>query len=248
MPQPAKVSATAGQGHAPLAGCSSGQSQPSPRRGPTTMAPRLPESQAVGSNAQSPDPTKLSALSGDPASPQQGPSTPEVKPTEGAQQAAPESPETLQGSQQELQGLLSQVQTLEEAAASSVDVRALRRLFEAVPQLEGALRVPVARRKPEASVEQAFGELTRVSTEVARLKEQTLARLVDIEEAVHKALSSMSSLQPEANTRGHSKGPPNDHSAHKVSVMDSSRARPNCSGQEVRGQTSQEPNRGYMPY
>lgn len=248
MPQPAKVSATAGQRHVPLAGRSSGQSQPSPQWGPTTMAPRPTESQAVGSNAQSPDPTKLSALSGDPTSPQQGPSTPEVKPTEGAQQAAPESPEILQGSQQELQGLLSQVQTLEEAAASSVDVRALRRLFEAVPQLEGALRVPVARRKPEASVEQAFGELTRVSTEVARLKEQTLARLMDIEEAVHKALSSMSSLQPEANTRGHSKGPPNDHSAHKVSVMDSSRARPNCSGQEVRGQTSQEPNQGYMPY
>ncbi|XP_045713264.1 xin actin-binding repeat-containing protein 1 isoform X1 [Phyllostomus hastatus] len=237
MPQPATVSAAAGQGHVPLAGRSSGQSQPSPQRGPNTMAPRPTKSQAVGSNAQSPDPTKLSTLSSDPTSPQQGPSTPEVKPMEGAQQAAPESPEILQGSQQELQGLLSQVQTLEKEAESSVDVRALRRLFEAVPQLEGALWVPGARRKPEASVEQAFGELTRVSTEVARLKEQTLARLLDIEEAVHKALSSMSSLQPEANTRGPSKGPPNDHSAYKVSVRDSSRARPNCSGQEVRGQT-----------
>ncbi|XP_037004089.2 xin actin-binding repeat-containing protein 1 isoform X1 [Artibeus jamaicensis] len=238
MPQPAKASTTAGQGHIPLAACSSGQSQPSPQQGPNTMAPGLTKSEAVGSNAQSPDPTKLSTLSSDPASPQQGPSTPEVKPTEGPHQAAPESPKILQGSQQELQGLLSQVQTLEKEATSSVDVQALRRLFEAVPQLEGALRAPVAPHKPEASVEQAFGELTRVSTEVARLREQTLARLLDIEEAVHKALSSMSSLQPEANTRGHSKGPPNDHSAYKVSVVDSSRARPNCSGQEVRGQTA----------
>lgn len=208
--QPAKVPTTAGQGHELLAGLSSGHSQPCPQQGPNTMAPRPTKSQAVGSNAQNPDPTKLSALSSDPISPQQGPSTPEVKPMEGSQQAAPESPKILQGSQQELQGLLSQVQTLEKEAASSVDVQALRRLFEAVPQLEGALQAPAAPRRPEASVEQAFGELTRVSTEVARLKEQTLARLLDIEEAVHKALSSMSSLQPEANARGHSKGPPND--------------------------------------
>ncbi|XP_058405412.1 xin actin-binding repeat-containing protein 1 [Diceros bicornis minor] len=236
--RPAKVPTTAGQGRVSLAGCPDGQSQPSPQRGPSTAAPKPTKSQALGSNSQSPEPPKLSALSSDPTSPQKSSSPPGEKPMERSQPGAPESPEILQGSQQELQGLLNQVQALEKEAESSVDVRALRRLFEAVPQLREASQVPAAPCKPEASVEQAFGELTKVSTEVARLKEQTLARLLDIEEAVHKALSSMSSLQPEANAKGRSQGPPKDHSAHKVSVMDSSRARPNCSGQEVRGQTA----------
>lgn len=160
---------------------------------------------------------------------------------EGSHQGAPESPESLQRNQKELQGLLNQVQALEKEAAGSVDVQALRRLFEAVPQLGGAApQAPAAHQKPEASVEQAFGELTRVSTEVARLKEQTLARLLDIEEAVHKALSSMSSLQPEASASGHFQGPPKDHSAHKISVTVSSSARPSGSGQEVGGQTAVE--------
>lgn len=238
IPQPANVPTTAGQGCTSLAGYPQSQSQPSLQHGPSTVAPKPTKCQAVGSSPQSPEPTKLSALSSEPTAPQQGPRPLGEKPMEGSQQGAPESPEILQESQQELQGLLSQVQALEKEAASSVDVRALRRLFEAVPQLEGAPRAPAAPCKPEPSVKQAFGELTRVSAEVARLKEQTLARLLDIEEAVHKALSSMSSLQPEADTRGHSQGPPQDHSACKVSVMDSSRARPNCSGQEVRGQTA----------
>ncbi|XP_016051699.1 PREDICTED: xin actin-binding repeat-containing protein 1 [Miniopterus natalensis] len=238
MPRPAMVPVTTGQGGISLAGCSSGQSQLGSQHGLSTMAPRPTKSQAVGSNAQSPEPRKLSALCSDPTSPQQDASTPGEKPVESSQQGAPESPETQQGSQQELQDLLSQVQALEKEAAGSVDVQSLRKIFEAVPQIGGALEAPAAPHKPEASMEQAFGELTRVSAEVARLKEQTLARLLDIEEAVHKALSSMSSLQPEANTRGHSQGPPKDHSAYKVSVIDSSRARSNCSGQEVRGQTA----------
>ncbi|XP_024624722.1 xin actin-binding repeat-containing protein 1 isoform X1 [Neophocaena asiaeorientalis asiaeorientalis] len=235
--RPTKVPTTAGQGRVSPAGCSTGQSQHSPQHDSSTVAPRPTKSQAAGSNDQSPEPLKLSALSSDPTSPQQGPSPSGKKCTDGSQQGVPESSKILQGSQQELQGLLSQVQALEKEAKSTVDVRALRRLSEAVPQLRGAPPAPAAPNKPEASVEQAFGELTRVSTEVARLKEQTLARLLDIEEAVHKALSSMSSLQPGTNTRGHSQGPLKDHSAHKVSVTDSSRVRPNCPGQEVRSQT-----------
>lgn len=234
MPRPAKVPPTTGQGHASLAGFSSGQSQP----GPSTMSPGPTKNQAMGSNAQSPEPPKLSALSSDLTSPQQGPSTPGEEPTEGSQQEASKSSERRQGSQQELQGLLSQVQALEKEAVSSMDVGALRRLFEVVPKLGGALQAPAAPHKPEASVEQAFGELTRVSMEVAQLKEQTLARLLDIEEAVHKALSSMSNLQPEASIKGYSQGPPRDHSAYKLSVMDSSRARTNRSGEEVRNQTA----------
>ncbi|XP_008708283.2 xin actin-binding repeat-containing protein 1 [Ursus maritimus] len=235
--QPANVPTTAGQRCVSLAGCPHEQSQPSPQHGPSTTVSGLTKSQTAGSNAQSPEAPKLSALRSHPTSPQQGPSLPREGPTAGSQQAAPESTEILQGSQQELQGLLSQVQALEEAATSSVDVRALRRLFETVPQLGVAPQTPAAPHKPEASVVQAFGELTKVSTEVARLREQTLARLLDIEEAVHKALSSMSSLQPETNTRDHSQGPLKAHSACKISDTDRSKARPNCSGQEVRGQT-----------
>lgn len=238
LPKPSALSPSSFQGKYKQGETEAATPRPGPQHGPSTMAPGPTKSQAMGSNVQSPEPPKLSALSSDPTSPQQGPSTPGEKPMEGSQQEAPKSSETRQGSQQELQGLLSQVQALEKEAASSVDVGALRRIFEVVPQLGGALQAPAAPHKPEVSVEQAFGDLTRVSMEVAQLKEQTLARLLDIEEAVHKALSSMSSLQPEANTRGYSQGPPRDHSAYKVSVMDSSRARPNCSGEEVRGQTA----------
>ncbi|XP_012504096.1 PREDICTED: xin actin-binding repeat-containing protein 1 isoform X1 [Propithecus coquereli] len=239
IPQPAKVPTTIDLGHMPRTGCPSGQSQLSPQHGLSTVALRPINSQAADSSAHSSEPPTSHALNGNPISPQWGPSPPGEQPMESSKQGPPESPEVLQGSQEELQGLLSQVQALEKEAASSVDVRALRRLFETVPQLGGvAPQAPAAPQKPEASVEQAFGELTRVSTEVARLKEQTLARLLDIEEAVHKALSSMSSLQPEANARGHSQGPPKDHSAHKVSVTVSSSARPSCSGQEARDQTT----------
>ncbi|EPY86843.1 hypothetical protein CB1_000295011 [Camelus ferus] len=209
-----------------------------PFQGSQQPPERPTKSQAAGSSDQSPKPHKLLALSSDLTSLQQGPSFPEEKCMDGSQQGAPESPKILQGSQQELQGLLSQVQALEKEAESTVDVQALRRLFEAVPQLRRAPQAPAVPCKPEVSVEQAFGELTKVSTEVARLKEQTLARLMDIEEAVHKALSSMSSLQPGANTRGHSQVTPKDHGARKISVTDSSRDKPDYTGQEIRVQTA----------
>nr|XP_020140985.1 xin actin-binding repeat-containing protein 1 [Microcebus murinus]XP_020140996.1 xin actin-binding repeat-containing protein 1 [Microcebus murinus] len=236
--QPAKVPTATDQGHMPRTGCPRGHSQLGPQQSLSTVAPRPINSQAADSSVQSSEPPKFHALNGNPASLQRGPSPPGEQPMESSKQGPPESPKVLQGSQEELQGLLSQVQALEKEAASSVDVRALRRLFETVPQLGGITpQASAAPQKPEASVEKAFGELTRVSTEVARLKEQTLARLLDIEEAVHKALSSMSTLQPEANARGHSQEPPKDHNAHKVSVTVSSSARPSCSGQEARGQT-----------
>ncbi|XP_017363844.1 xin actin-binding repeat-containing protein 1 isoform X1 [Cebus imitator] len=228
VPQPVNVPTTVGQGHRSLADCPDGHSQPIPQHSLSTTAPRHAQN-------QSSEPPKLNAVNCDPTSPQGGPGSSGGQPVEGA----PKSPASLQRNQNELQGLLNQVQALEKEAASSVDVQALRRLFEAVPQLEGAaLQAPAAHQKPKASMEQAFGELTRVSTEVARLKEQTLARLLDIEQAVHKALSSMSSLQPEASARGHFQGPPKDHSARKISVTVSSSARPSGSSQEVGGQTA----------
>lgn len=233
--QQAKIPTTSDKGRMPLAVCSHGQSHPHPQHSLSTVASRPTKGQAAGSNAQSPEPHKLNALNTDCTSLQQDSTPPGEQPMECAKPGAPKNPEILQGSQQELQGLLSHVQALEKEAASSVDVRALRRLFEAMPQLGGAASQALAAPcKPEVSVEQAFGELTRVSTEVARLKEQTLARLLDIEEALHKALSSVSSLQPEANTRNHSQGSHKDHSTQKVSVLASSRARPSYSDQEVK--------------
>ncbi|GAB5576945.1 xin actin-binding repeat-containing protein 1 isoform X1 [Prionailurus iriomotensis] len=235
---PAHVPTTASQACTPPAGCSREQSRPSPQHGPGATASRSTKSQAAGSNAQSAEPHKLSALHGHPTSPLQGPSPPGERPEADSQQGASENAGLLPGSQQELQGLLSQVQALEKEAASSVDVRALRRLFDTMPQLGVAPQARAAPQKPEASVVQAFGELTKVGTEVARLREQTLARLLDIEEAIHKALSSMSGLQPETNTKGQSQGPLKDHGARKIGNTDRRKDGPNCSGREVRGQTA----------
>ncbi|KAM5281101.1 xin actin-binding repeat-containing protein 1 [Ctenodactylus gundi] len=230
-PGPAKVPPATGQGCTPRAGHTARQSCPSAQHSLSTVAPKSSKGQVA---AQSLEPAQSNTLASDSASLQGTPSIPLVQPTECPQQRAPEGPESLQRSQQELQGLLSQVQALEKEAASSMTAQALRRLFEAVPQVGGAApQAPATSHQPRASVEQAFGELTRVSTEVALLKEQTLARLLDIEEAVHKALSSMSDLQPEPNTEGCSQGSQRDHSAHKVSVLASRRARPSCSSLEV---------------
>lgn len=233
-PQPAKAPTT-GQGCKSLPKGPTGWTQPTFQHGTSTMAPRSMKSQAVDSGFQNPEPPKASALSSGPVSPQQGPSPPGERPVESSHPGAPGSLEKLQGCQQELWGLMNQVQALEKEAACSMNMGALQRLNEEAPQLRGVPQVPASPCKTELPVEQAFGELTRVSTEVARLKEQTLARLLDIEAAVHKALSSMSSLQPEAGPGDHAQGKPEDPGAHRVSVM--SKARPNRSGQENKDQT-----------
>ncbi|XP_050996390.1 xin actin-binding repeat-containing protein 1 [Acomys russatus] len=226
-PQSAKAPTTAGQGSLPLAECSKGQKQS--QHPPSTMASRPSRGQMTHGNSQSPKSPKLNTLNDDFTPPQKDPSSPKEQPMGCSKQGAPESSEIVQSSHQELQGLLNQAQAVEEEASHGVDVQALRKLFEGVPQLGGGtLQPPTAPHKTETSMEQAFGELTRVSTEVAHLKEQTLARLLDIEEAVHKALNSMSSLQSEAHTRSHpQRTPKEDPSVHnKVSVSTSSRARP----------------------
>ncbi|XP_039093143.1 xin actin-binding repeat-containing protein 1 [Hyaena hyaena] len=233
----AHAPSAASQAGLPVAGRPSGQSRPRPQHGPGALASGSTRSQAAGSDAQSPEPPKPSALSGHPAWPQQAPSPPGE---------ASESAEAARRGRQELLGLRSRLQALEKDAAGGVDVRAPRRLPETVPQLA---RAPAAPQKPEASVVQAFGELTKVSTEVARLREQTLARLRDIEEAVHKALDSMTSLQPETDTGGRSQGPPKDHSACKSSNSDGRKAGPDCSGREAPGQTAvmDEPRDACLP-
>lgn len=187
----------------------------------------------TNNNDQNPESPKVSILNDDFTPPQKDPNSPKEQPKVCSKQGGSESSEIVQGRHQELQGLLNQAQAVEEEASHGVDVQALRKLFEGVPQLGGGtLQAPIAPHKTSTSMEQAFGELTRVSTEVAHLKEQTLARLLDIEEAVHKALNSMSSLQSEAHTKSHLQRTPQDPSVHnKVSVSTSSRARPIGSGQ-----------------
>lgn len=227
-PPPAQAPITAGQHCLPLTECSKGQKQGQHLCG--IVASRPGKGQTTNSNSQSPESPKGNTLNSDFTPSQKNPHPPNEKPMGCSRQEPPDSSEAVQGGPQELQGLLNQVRAMEEEAGHSVDVQALRKLFEGIPLLEGgAPRGPSTPHKSEASMEQAFGELTRVSTEVAQLKEQTLARLLDIEEAVRKALSSVASLQSEAHTRGHPQRTPKDGGAHSVSP--SSTARPPGSSQ-----------------
>lgn len=53
-----------------------------------------------------------------------------------------------------------------------------------------------------SSVETAFEDLEKASKEIINLKEQTLAKLLDIEETIKKALYSVSNLKSEADIAG----------------------------------------------
>ncbi|XP_020662000.3 xin actin-binding repeat-containing protein 1 [Pogona vitticeps] len=119
--------------------------------------------------------------------------------------------------QEALQEILTRVKEFEEET-SKVDVKALRSLFEDVPDWVGHHNVHQTKHpkleKPEqmrevkeetdsiSSVELAFEDLERASAEIVHLKEQTLSRLMDIEEAIRKALCSISSLKSESDLAG----------------------------------------------
>ncbi|XP_018408996.1 PREDICTED: xin actin-binding repeat-containing protein 1-like [Nanorana parkeri] len=119
--------------------------------------------------------------------------------------------------QDELEMILKKVEELEEET-SNVDVTSVRGLFETVPDWIASSKeraTPLLKqqegRKDESfemlkddtesvsSVELAFEDLERASVEIKYLKEQTLARLLDIEETVKKALYSVSSLKSESD-------------------------------------------------
>ncbi|KAM7369866.1 hypothetical protein PAMP_011156 [Pampus punctatissimus] len=119
---------------------------------------------------------------------------------------------------EELQSILSRVEEIEEDT-SEVDVRSLRRVFENVPDWvvnsdkrkqkkikveHKEERLPLLRDNTEnkSSMAHVFGDLERASEEIMNLKEQTLARLVDIEEAIKKALFSVSTLKSESDIAG----------------------------------------------
>ncbi|NXL85027.1 XIRP1 protein, partial [Alectura lathami] len=115
--------------------------------------------------------------------------------------------------QEELQEILTRVKEFEEET-SKVDVKALRSLFEKVPDWVVCQKAHHAKQQDRAetqakddtdsvsSVEMVFGDLERASAEIIHLKEQTLARLLDIEEAIKKALYSVSSLKSESDIAG----------------------------------------------
>ncbi|XP_077347344.1 xin actin-binding repeat-containing protein 1 [Lithobates pipiens] len=119
--------------------------------------------------------------------------------------------------QDELETILKKVEELEEEA-SNVDIKSVKGLFENVPewiatskeketlhlkQQEGHKNESFEMLKDDtesvSSVELAFEDLEKASAEIKYLKEQTLARLLDIEETVKKALYSVSNLKSESD-------------------------------------------------
>lgn len=118
---------------------------------------------------------------------------------------------------EELKVILSKVQEIE-GETYEVDVRSLKTLFENVPAWIANLKENTKRRhRPRAakemeslrddlesisSVEAAFEDLEKARMDIVNLKEQTLAKLVDIEEAIKKALYSVSNFKSEADIAG----------------------------------------------
>ncbi|XP_048867063.1 xin actin-binding repeat-containing protein 1 isoform X2 [Brienomyrus brachyistius] len=120
---------------------------------------------------------------------------------------------------EELKIILSKVAEIE-GETSEVDVRSMKNLFENVPAWIVAPGENITRGKSTgetkgrrtestkddtdgvSSVEVAFGDLERASAEIIHLKEQTLTKLIDIEEAIKKALYSVSNLKSESDIAG----------------------------------------------
>ncbi|XP_036790539.1 xin actin-binding repeat-containing protein 1 isoform X1 [Oncorhynchus mykiss] len=125
--------------------------------------------------------------------------------------------------QEELKEILTWVEEVEEDTRQ-VDVRALRKIFENIPDWVVAPRDKRQRKQQQQTkVEQkisevkrsetlkddtetsmssmalVFGNLERASEEIMNLKEQTLARLMDIEVAIKKALYSVSTLKSDSD-------------------------------------------------
>ncbi|XP_048385646.2 xin actin-binding repeat-containing protein 1-like [Stegostoma tigrinum] len=123
---------------------------------------------------------------------------------------------------EELHKILSQVKEFEEETFQ-VNVKGLKSLFENVPEwvvpknkVAKQLK-PTDRQKDEfqnqpnvakdeleslSSMELVFEDLERASMEIIYLKEQTLAKLLHIEESIKKALYSVSNLKSESDIVG----------------------------------------------
>lgn len=114
--------------------------------------------------------------------------------------------------QEELKNILSKVEEIEEDT-NKVDVSSLKNIFESVPDWvvpqEKKIKPKIVMSEhlgsePEvmSSMEVAFGDLEKAGAEIIRLKDQTLARLMDIEEAIKKALYSVSTLKSDSDIVG----------------------------------------------
>ncbi|XP_041421701.1 xin actin-binding repeat-containing protein 1 isoform X2 [Xenopus laevis] len=155
--------------------------------------------------------------------------------------------------QDELQRILNKVKELEDET-STVDARSVKGFFESVPDWivdnENDPDSTLKEREDEkdviseflkddtesvSSMELAFEDLEKASTEIKYLKEQTLARLLDIEETIKKALYSVSSLKSESDiaglsglfreSLGSSPSPVPSNNIRKISIV-SSKAKP----------------------
>ncbi len=118
---------------------------------------------------------------------------------------------------EELKIILSKVQEIE-GETCEVDVKSLKTLFENVPAwISKPIKNMKRRHCPRAgteteglkdevesisSVESAFEDLEKASMDIINLKEQTLAKLLEIEAAIKKALYSVSNLKSEADIAG----------------------------------------------
>ncbi|XP_055037269.2 xin actin-binding repeat-containing protein 1 isoform X1 [Misgurnus anguillicaudatus] len=166
--------------------------------------------------------------------------------------------------QEELKNILSKVEEIEEDT-NEVNVSSLKNIFESVPDWvvpqeektnpeivmqehrRAALGTPV---EPEmmSSMQVAFGDLEKAGAEIINLKEQTLARLMDIEEAIKKALYSVSSLRSDSDIVGLSglfresmvevQGSPTSGNIRKISIGSSKSPKAqNQNGQPTRPAT-----------
>ncbi|XP_059357965.1 xin actin-binding repeat-containing protein 1-like isoform X1 [Carassius carassius] len=151
---------------------------------------------------------------------------------------------------EELKIILSKVQEIE-GETCEVDVKSLMTLFENVPAwISKPIKNMKRRHCPRAgteteglrddvesisSVESAFEDLEKASMDIISLKEQTLAKLMEIEEVIKKALYSVSNLKSEADIAGLSglfseslntnNVSPNTKNIRKISIV-SSKANP----------------------
>ncbi|NXP79034.1 XIRP1 protein, partial [Ramphastos sulfuratus] len=144
--------------------------------------------------------------------------------------------------QEELQEILTRVREFEEET-NKVDVKALKSFFEKVPEWVVHQKAHQAKQQDRAetlakedtdsvsSMQLVFGDLERASAEIMHLKEQTLARLLDIEEAIKKALYSVSSLKSESDiaglsglfkeSLGNTQSPVSSSNIRKISIVSS---------------------------
>ncbi|XP_072306531.1 uncharacterized protein [Eucyclogobius newberryi] len=116
---------------------------------------------------------------------------------------------------EELENILIRVEEIEDTS----DAKSLKKVFQDVPDwvvssdtkrsaIEGGQHkekrpnVVKSNSGTMSPMTHVFGDLARASEEIIHVKEQTLARLLDIEESIKKALSSVSNLKSDSDIAG----------------------------------------------